>query len=101
MDLLLIGVVQSLPNILKLLGFFATFILMFSLFAMKIFKGEIYRCDLTDPQIINKWDCFDYGGNWINRDLNYDNIVNSFISLFQIVSCEGWSILMFIIYIIF
>lgn len=41
--------------------------------------------------IITKWDCINYGGEWSNRDYNFDNIGNSMITLFGIMSSEGWN----------
>jgi len=40
--------------------------------------------------IDNKWDCFDYGGSWVNNDYNFDNILNALITLFVISTTEGW-----------
>ena len=81
--------------------FFLVFIFIFSIFAMKYLKGLLFKCiDVSleekeiEELIHSKIDCFDYGGNWENHDLNYDNIINAFFSLFQIVSGEGWSFLM-------
>lgn len=49
-------------------------------------KGTFYYCDgLSSKQkklVKNKWDCFDYGGNWINKDLNFDNTLISVFSLY-------------------
>lgn len=36
----------------------------------------------------------DYGGNWINSDYNFDNIVNAIITLFTASTTEGWIDLM-------
>lgn len=42
--------------------------------------------------VINtKWDCINYGGEWVNPDYNYDNTLKSFITLFGIMSSEGWN----------
>jgi len=101
MQILSNALVHAFPNIMKLLLFLVVFLFIFSIFSMKYLKGIMYECDnLTmeekniEQLIQTKFDCFDYGGNWINHDLNYDNIINAFVSLFQIVSGEGWSILM-------
>ena len=101
MHLISSSLIKSLPNIGKLLVFFTIFLYVFSLFAMKYLKGQLYVCDLLFEsgesemfEINNKNDCFDYGGNWINKDYNYDNILRSFFTLFVISSSEGWSNLM-------
>ncbi len=101
MQILSTALVHAFPNIIKLLLFFLVFIFIFSIFAMKYLKGLLFKCiDVSleekeiEELIHSKIDCFDYGGNWVNHDLNYDNIINAFFSLFQIVSGEGWSFLM-------
>lgn len=35
-------------------------------------------------------DCLNYGGEWINRDFNFDNIGISMISLVSMQSTECW-----------
>lgn len=96
-NLIMNSFVNALPNILKLLVFFLIFLYVFSLFAMKFLKGILFSCLNTNGQDIlieDKIDCFDYGGDWIEKDLNYDNILQSFFTLFVVTSSEGWSILM-------
>jgi hypothetical protein len=97
MNLITKALMNSLNNILKLLVFFTIFLFVFSLFGMKYLKGYLYSCqfsDGTDIPIVTKTDCFDYGGDWINADYSYDNILNSFFTLFVISTTEGWSLLM-------
>lgn len=36
------------------------------------------------------WDCHNYGGEWINPDLNFDTVMNSFLTLVAIQSTECW-----------
>ena len=70
--------------------------LIFSIQGMMLFKGKFYFCDLKNlpeevhDKILTKWDCMDYGGNWINRDLNYDNIGNSMLTTSVLLTAEGW-----------
>ena len=54
------------------------FFLLFGILGVNSFKGAFYYCDNIDLDIypiINKLDCFDYGGNWVNSDYNFDNII--------------------------
>lgn len=41
------------------------------------------------------WDCYNYGGEWITSDLNFDTTVSSLLTLFCIQSTEGWVDVMF------
>ena len=31
-----------------------------------------------------------YGGDWVNQDLNFDSTPEAFITLFTVMSTEGW-----------
>mmetsp|Transcript_6501 Transcript_6501/g.5843 ORF Transcript_6501/g.5843 Transcript_6501/m.5843 type:complete len:150 (-) Transcript_6501:67-516(-) len=72
------------------------FFLLFGIFGVNFFKGNLYYCDFTNvPQVYhsmvqNKVDCLDYGGNWLNRDASFDNVFTSTSLLFQVATTEGW-----------
>ena len=36
------------------------------------------------------WDCYDYGGEWITPDANYDTTLSSLLTLITVQSTEGW-----------
>lgn len=100
-NLITSSLVNSLHNIMKLLFFFVVFIYIFSLFAMKFLKGMMFHCVNIEvfPNLINdKFDCMDYGGDWLKNDYNYDNILISFFTLFCASSSEAWTILMFLFF---
>lgn len=81
--------IHSIPNVLNLLVVCFVFFLLFSIFGINYFKGTFYFCDQYDGAI-NKSDCMDHGGNWINNDYNFDNIFNAFVTLYVLASTEGW-----------
>ena len=70
--------------------------LIFSIQGMMLFKGKFYYCDYSNlpeevhDMILTKWDCMDFGGNWVNRDQNYDNIGNSMLTTLVLLTAEGW-----------
>jgi len=37
----------------------------------------------------------DYGGDWVIRDSNFDNIVEAMITMFKVALTEGWLDIMF------
>ena len=45
----------------------------------------------TKQLVKNKWDCLNYGGEWIRPDLNFDTLNRSFTTLMTISSTEGWT----------
>ncbi len=40
------------------------------------------------------WQCFDYGGEWINPPGNFDNTLYAIETLFTAMTTEGWVTLM-------
>ena len=62
--------------------------------------GKLYYCDksnisnLFQKLILTKNDCFDYGGDWVNQDYHYDNVLQSMTSLFIVSSTVDWIALM-------
>lgn len=38
-----------------------------------------------------KWDCLDFGGEWVNRVFTFDSIPNSLVTLFVMSTTAGWS----------
>ena len=64
-----------------------------------MYSGKFHDCyfehlDLEKSQkaslIRTKWDCLNYGGEWINSDFNYDKIGRSFVTLTSLQGNEGW-----------
>jgi len=45
--------------------------------------------DLVE-HITDKFDCLDYGGEWVNSASNFDNVKSSMVTLFNIMTTEGW-----------
>ena len=40
--------------------------------------------------IHNMWDCYDVGGEWVRFNANFDNIGNAVITIFNLMTTEGW-----------
>ena len=32
----------------------------------------------------------DFGGDWVNQEANFDNLVNAMVTMFGMMSTEGW-----------
>lgn len=82
--------ISFLIVILFIYGFFANIITI-------VYGGWLRSC-VNYPsslKIETKWDCLNWGGDWIVSPLNADNFLNSVIYIFMIASTEGWSNLMF------
>uniref|UniRef100_A0A8C4ZN94 Voltage-dependent L-type calcium channel subunit alpha n=1 Tax=Gadus morhua TaxID=8049 RepID=A0A8C4ZN94_GADMO len=74
---------------------------MFACIGVQLFKGKFYSC--TDPDQLTELTCwyvrYEEGAlhemeirkrNWVNSELNFDNILNGMLALFTISTFEGW-----------
>ena len=50
-----------------------------------------YAIDLIET----KWDCLDYGGEWLNYQSNFDNVLAAMMTMFGMMTTEGWMDIMF------
>lgn len=84
--------VASIPDLLGVFIYFFFNLLFFGLISMQYFKNQLYFCSNYDKglKIVTKWDCLDYGGDWLNQDVNFDNIINAVSGIFQLSTTEAW-----------
>ena len=74
---------------------------------MNQLKGTYYTCRMqqisgTDSQaesfgdkIKDKYDCYNYGGEWIIDDNNFDDVFQAMLLLFQMANNLGWASVMY------
>jgi len=43
----------------------------------------------------SEWDCYDYGGEWIQYESNFDNVGMAMLTMFTMMTTEGWNAVMF------
>ena len=89
------SLINALPDIGNVMIVSLLFILLFGILAMNFFKGKYYTCVggvevESGTPIADMFDCLDHGGNWINRDQNFDNIGAAMVTLFNVMTTEGW-----------
>jgi hypothetical protein len=101
LKLAITSLINSIPKILNLLLIVLFFMFILAILLMNLFGGTFYDCtDLhelygmshkdIEANIKTKWDCLNYGGEWVNKDNNYDNLANSMTTLIGVQSTEGW-----------
>ena len=72
---------NSVPGIANLLLISLLILMIFGTQAVGLLKGKLYYCDYANvpdyaiPKILTKWDCLDHGGEWVNREENFDNVL--------------------------
>jgi len=74
---------------------------LFAILGVNFFKGTFYTCAINNislsmqSSIFNRWECLDYGGEWTNSESNFDDIGQALKSMFQIMTSENWTDLLF------
>lgn len=90
----------SLPNILNLQLIVLFFVFLLAILQTTLFSGAFNYCsmdhlDLTMKQQVSNidtmWDCVNYGGEWVQPDLNFDSTMSSMLTLVTIQTTEGWT----------
>lgn len=82
---------MAVPSLLNVIIVSMLFFLIFGIIGVNYFKGTFYRCTFgeqlgpswySEHIIDSKWDCFNYGGAWINADQTFDNVAEAMSTLF-------------------
>lgn len=90
---------NSIPSIINLQIIVLFFIFLFAILQTTLFSGSFNYChmdhlslglDYQRAHIKDQWDCINYGGEWVNPDLNFDSTMQSMLTLATIQSTEGW-----------
>jgi hypothetical protein len=69
-----IALLKSIPPIGNVMVVSMLFVGLFSILFTTFFKGKFFNCSTTHvPEkfkdlIKDKFDCFDYGGDWVDKD---------------------------------
>lgn len=59
---------------------------------VQMFSGKYYRCvdhkgvRVNATYVVDKRQCLLQNLSWVNPDINFDNVLNAYLSLFQVVS---------------
>lgn len=85
---------SAIPGIGNVLLVSLLFWLIFSILGVQLFAGKFYKCqDMSGERVPadivpNKEACLKYPGKyrWVNSNVNFDNVINGFLALFQVVS---------------
>ena len=92
---------SSIPGIGNVLLVCLVFWLIFSILGVQLFAGKFYKCldsegnRLPASEVPDKVTCLSYNGTytWINSNVNFDNVANGFLALFQMVRFLQFSML--------
>jgi hypothetical protein len=79
-------------KILKMVLLYMIFLMVVALIPTKLIDNMescVNYSSLTKPE--TQTDCMDWGGDWISSTQNFDNLINSWLLLYQFATSEGWS----------
>ncbi|PFX17439.1 Sodium channel protein type 4 subunit alpha B [Stylophora pistillata] len=93
---------SAIPGIANVLLVSLLFWLIFSILGVQLFAGKFYKCIDMDGErvpadlVSNKSACLKHPEKyrWVNSNVNFDNVINGFLALFQVATFEGWMELM-------
>jgi len=98
MRLIVNALLASIPSMTNVLLVCSLFILIFAIMGVNFFKGTFYSChdppNSTEPidmdLIITYDDCIAAGGEWVNKEANFDSTLMAMLTLFIMMTTEGW-----------
>ncbi|XP_053203618.1 sodium channel protein para-like isoform X3 [Panonychus citri] len=97
------ALVQAIPAIFNVLLVCLIFWLIFAIMGVQLFAGKFSYCrdrnteEKCDPnEIENKTICDQHNETleWYTPMVNFDHVLNGYLSLFQVATFKGWTIIM-------
>ena len=92
----LLASIPAMTNVILVCGLF---LMIFAIMGISFFKGQYFSCKRLSASelelVFTKWDCYNYGGKWGNARSNFDNIGLAMLSLFEMMTTEGWLTVMY------
>lgn len=87
------ALIQAIPSIFNVLLVCLIFWLIFSIMGVQMFGGKFWRCVhpqtkrvVTYEEAANRFECIERNLSWSNPQINFDNVPNAYLALFQVVS---------------
>ncbi|GFR23957.1 sodium channel protein 60E [Trichonephila clavata] len=96
MKIVVNALMSAIPSIFNVLLVCLVFWLIFSIMGVQFFGGRFYRCvdqmgNTLPVQVTpDVGQCLTLNYSWVNRDINFDNVGNAYLALFQVATFEGW-----------
>jgi hypothetical protein len=82
----------------------ALFFFIFGIIGINFLKGRYYICDTSSigdfvyfykDKMDNKYDCLNFGGEWVRFKNSFDNLTLSLITIFAMSQSFDWSDVMY------
>lgn len=91
-----ISLMNAIPGIFNLMMIATLVLMLFGIQAVGFLKGKLYYCETVNvPEYLtgsikNKWDCINYGGEWVKPENHFDDVFSAMRTLFGMSTTEGW-----------
>lgn len=91
LEIVMQSLYHALPKVINLQLVVLFFMYIFAIMLTTIFSGTSKSCYLEQAQLSSlqkekliktKWDCLNYGGEWQNDDVHFDNLLQSLVLIF-------------------
>ncbi|XP_070174402.1 sodium channel protein 1 brain-like isoform X2 [Littorina saxatilis] len=95
MKIVVNSLMRAIPAILNVFMVSLVFWLIFCVMGVQFFAGTFYKCiDINTEEkidVLTKAECLATNNSyWFNSHINFDNVGNGFLALFQVATFEGW-----------
>ncbi|KAI1296926.1 Sodium channel protein para [Halotydeus destructor] len=96
------ALVQAIPAIANVLLVCLIFWLIFAIMGVQMFAGKFYGCYAIDDdgistrlsrqEVTNRSECVSSNNSytWTEPQVNFDNVLNGYLCLFQVATFKGW-----------
>jgi hypothetical protein len=97
MRLTIVSFLKLLPKIMSMLLIMFFCLCFFGMLLTHAYGASFYNCvNFEDSaKIVTEGDCYEWGGDWVQEEINASNLFDSLFYMFLIATTEGWSSLMF------
>lgn len=86
------ALIKAIPSIFNVLVVCIVFWLIFCIVGVQFFSGKFFKCVDAEGERINasiipnETECYAQNLTWKNSKINFDNVLNAYLALFQVVS---------------
>lgn len=97
MKIIISSLAQSMCGILNVMIIIVCVFIMFGILGINLLQGKLNFCNSAQftagdygPYNIDQATCLTQGGAWTTHFINFDNIVNSLLSMYVFSTRENW-----------
>ncbi|XP_052827737.1 sodium channel protein para isoform X6 [Octopus bimaculoides] len=93
------ALIKAVPSIFNVLLVCLVFWLIFSIMGVQLFNGRFHKClyiqnksKVPAEEVNNRSQCEENRNiyEWKNSPINFDNVFNGYLALFQVATFKGW-----------